>query len=101
MSSRRSRKRRQLDGHHVEPVIQIVAESAGRYLIFQILVGGGDDAGIDADGAAFADALELLLLQHAQQLDLQLGAHAGDFIEENGAAVCRLESASLVVDRPR
>ena len=41
-----------------------------------------------------------LLLQDAQQLDLQLGAHAGDFVEEDGAAVGRLETAGLVVDGP-
>ena len=39
-----------------------------------------------------------LLLQDAQQLDLQLGAHAGDFVEEDRAAVGRLEAAGLVVD---
>ncbi len=91
-------QRRQLDGHHVEAVIQVVAEAAGRDLVFEILIGGGDDTGIDADGTALADALEFLLLQDAQQLDLQLRAHAGDFVEEDGAAVRRLETAGLVVD---
>src|SRR5207249_4742469 len=90
-------QRRQVDRPDVEPVVQVVAEPAGLDLVLQELVGGGDDAGIDADGAALADALELALLQDAEELDLQLVAHAGDFVEEDRAAVGRLEPAGLVV----
>ena len=52
------------------------------------------------DRARVADPFELFFLQDAQQLDLQLVAHAGDFIEKDGAAVGRLEPAGLVVDGP-
>ena len=91
-------QRRQVDRHHVEAIVQVVAETAGLDLVFQELIGRRHDARIDADGAALADALELVLLQHAQQLDLQLRTHAGDFVEEDRAAVGRLEAAGLVVD---
>src|SRR5207302_116485 len=60
----------------------------------------GVPAALQAPLAALADALELSFLQHAQQLDLQLGRHAVDFIEEDGAAMRRLESPGLVVHRP-
>src|SRR4029077_12587838 len=52
---------------------------------------------IDADGPALTDALEFALLKDAQQLDLELGAHAADLVEEDGAAVSRLKPARFVV----
>src|SRR6266851_3281251 len=88
-----------MDRDHVETIVEIVAKSAGVNLIFQKLIRGGDDASIDADRPALADALEFALLQYAQQLDLELGAHAADFIEEDGAAMSRFESAGFVVHR--
>src|SRR5437879_2311342 len=87
-----------MNGHDVEAIVEVVAEAAGVDLVFEELIGGGDDAGIDADGPAFADALELVFLQDAEELDLQLGAHAGDFVEEDGSAMGGLEAAGLVVD---
>ena len=84
----------------VEPVVEILAEVAGADLLLQVAVGRGDDADVDLLRLALADALELALLEHPQQLDLQLGAHAGDFVEEDGAAVGGLEAAGLVLDGP-
>src|SRR5262249_2155627 len=75
-------------------------EPAGLDLVFEELVRGGDDAGIDTDGPALADALELALLQDTQQLDLQFRTHTGDFVEEDGPAVGRLETPGLVIDGP-
>ena len=48
-----------------------------------------------------ADPLELALLQHAQQLHLQRGAHRPDFVEEQRAAVGLLEPSLPVADRAR
>ncbi len=47
-----------------------------------------------------ADPLDLALLEHAQQLGLQARAHLADLVEEDGAAVGRLEAADLLA-RPR
>ena len=49
-------------------------------------------------GLRVADALELALLQHAQQLHLQRRAHRPDFVEEERAAVRLLEPALPVAD---
>ena len=46
-----------------------------------------------------ADALELALLQHAQQLHLQRRAHRPDFVEEQRALVRLLEPPLAVADR--
>src|SRR6266851_408126 len=88
-----------MDRDHVETIVEIVAKSAGVNLIFQKLIGGGDNARVHANRPALADALEFTLLQYAQQLDLELGTHAADLVEEDGAAMSRLETAGLVVDR--
>ena len=50
-------------------------------------------------GRRSADALELLLLQHAQQLRLQVEPHLGDFVEQQRAAVRALERALDALDR--
>src|SRR5262252_10944097 len=45
-----------------------------------------------------ADALELALLQHPQQLHLKRSAHRPDLVEEESAAMRLLESALPVAD---
>ena len=49
-------------------------------------------------GCAAADALELALLEHAQQLGLGLEGHLADLVEEERAAVGQLEAADASVD---
>ena len=98
MSSRRSRSGGQVDRHDVEAVVQVLAEPAGVDLVEQVAVGGGDDPGVDLDGLGVADALELALLEDAEQLHLELGRGAVDLVEEDGAGVRRLEPAGAVLD---
>src|SRR6202007_1259583 len=57
----------------------------------EVAVGGGDDAHVDPDVRRAADALEGALLEEAQQLDLQCRGDLADLVEEDGAAVGRLE----------
>ena len=51
------------------------------------------------DRVRVADALELALLQHAQQLHLQRRAHRADLVEEQRALVRLLEAALARADR--
>ncbi|MNZ11188.1 hypothetical protein D3C78_280510 [compost metagenome] len=85
-------QRRHLDGEDVEAVVEILAEAAGLDHLFEVLVGGGDDAHVDVLGLVAADPLEGALLQHAQQLDLHLQRHVADLVEEQGAAVGQFEA---------
>ena len=62
---------------------------------------GGNESEIDADGPGIADALDLALLNHPQQFDLQLGAQLADLIQKQRAAVGLLEQAALVGDGAR
>jgi hypothetical protein len=50
-------------------------------------------------GAA-AEAAELALLQHAQQLDLRRRRHLGDLVEEQRAAIGQLEAAGAPIVAP-
>ena len=93
-------QRRQLHRDHVQPVEEILAERAVGDHLREVAVGRGDDAHVDLDRVRVADALELALLQHAQQLRLQRRAHRPDLVEEQRALV-RLLEASLPRCRPR
>ena len=93
-------QRRQLHRDDVQAVEQILAERAVRDHLREVAVGRGDDAHVDLDRVRVADALELALLQHAQQLRLQRRAHRPDFVEEERALV-RLLEAALPRRRPR
>ena len=96
-----ARERRQVNRHHVEPIVEVIAEAARGNLLLKRQVGGRDDANVHADRPAIADALELALLQHPQELHLQAKAHARDFVKKKRARVSRLESADLVIDGAR
>ena len=56
-------------------------------------------ADVDLDRVRVADALELALLQHAQQLRLQRRAHRPDLVEEERALVRLLEPSLPRADR--
>src|SRR5437868_6937778 len=59
----------------------------------QVAGGRRDQPHIGADRLVAADALEGLLLEHAQHLGLGRRWHVADLVEEEGAAVALLELA--------
>ena len=65
----------------------------------QVAVGGGDDADVGVQHARAAEAHELALLEHAQQLGLHRRRHLADLVEEQHAAVGLLDAARLGGDR--
>ena len=76
-----------------EAEVEVLAERAVAHRRLEIAVGGGDDAHVDLDASRPPMRLELLFLQHAQQLGLQLRRHVADFVEEQRAAVGGFEEA--------
>ena len=92
---------RQLEWEHVQPVEQILPKAACADLFGQILVGGGNHANVDLARDVLADALVLPLLQHAQQLRLQIDRQIADLIEKNRAAIGDLEAAGPVAHGAR
>ena len=84
-------QRRQLHRDHVEPVEQILAERPVGHHSREVGMRRGDHAHVDLDRVRVADALELALLQHPQQLRLERRAHRPDFVQEQRALVGLLE----------
>ena len=99
MSSGRSCRARRLDAHHVDAVIEVLAELAFGHQLGQVLVGGEDEARAQGDELVRAQAAELHLLQNAQQLDLGEEAEVADFVEEERAVGGLLEVAFAGADR--
>ena len=96
MSSPRSRKRREVELHDVQPMEQIFAEIAGGDGLHDVAVGRGDEPDIDPQFLRAADAGERAVFEKAQQLGLQRLAHVGDFIEKNRAAIGFLDAPQFL-----
>src|SRR5204862_7593284 len=81
-----------------ERVKEIGSEAAALDRLFEIAIRGRDHPHIDRDGAVAASRLELLLLQHAEQLDLRVGRQLADFVEKDGPAIRELEPSDPSFD---
>src|SRR5213083_1686539 len=79
--------------------LPVHAEAATAHVGLEVAVGGGDDARVDFDRLAPADALEAVLLEEAEQLALQLGREVAHLVQEDGAAARGLEPPRLVLPR--
>src|SRR5258706_5348909 len=90
-------QRRQFDWENAKAIVKVLTESSLPDLELQVPVRRGDDSDIHSAGAIFAEFFELPLLQHAQQLALQLQRDLADFVEEQGAAVGQLEPADTIL----
>src|ERR1700758_454569 len=67
----------------------------------EIAVRGGNHAHVHTQRVAAAYRLKLVFLQDAEQLHLRLEAKLPDFIEEDCAAIGKLEAANAPLNRPR
>ena len=76
-------------------MVEVLAEAALLHLALEVAAGRGDDAHVDRHLGPAADALELLLDQHAQHLALRLERHVGDLVDIERAAVRLLQRADL------
>src|SRR6185369_11592088 len=94
-------QRRHLDRHHTQAIVEILAEAPFADGLFEVAIGRRDDAHVHALRGHPADRLEHAVLEHAQQLHLQLRAHVADLVEEDRAAVGQTEPAHARADRAR
>ena len=74
-------QRRHLDGEDLEPEVEVLAEGALAHHLRQVAVGGRDDAHVDAFALSSADASDLVVLEHAQQLHLHSERDLPDLVE--------------------
>ncbi len=98
MSSARSRSGGSEDGEDAEAVVEVFAEGLLADGLEQVAVGGGDDPDVDRDRRTAADALDLALLEDAEELGLGLQGQLADLVQEEGAAVGQLEAADAAGD---
>ena len=92
-------QRRHVDRQHVQSVIEVLAQAARFHGLLNFDVRGGKHAHVDSDHVTPAEARVLMILQNVQQLGLEMRAHLGDFVEENGALGGQLEFAGFRAHR--
>ena len=90
-------QRRDHDGEDVQPVIEVAAKVFRGDHLRQVHVRGGDQAGIGMHGPGASQPLEGALLEHPQQLGLQLEGQIADLVEQQRAAMRQLEAADAAV----
>src|SRR6185436_12328596 len=88
-------ERRHRDLNDVQAIVEVFTEPTRGYRLLEVLVGRGEHAHVDLDGGAAAHSRELAVLQHVEQLALQGRMQVPDLVEEDRAAVGRLELADL------
>src|SRR5271157_33878 len=88
------------DLYGTQPIKEILAESPGKNFGAQVTVGGGNQADIHLLDLGRADALNLAVLDDAQQLGLHGQGSFPHFIQEHGAPVSVLEQSRACVRGP-
>src|SRR5260221_12724248 len=89
-------QRRQLDRHDVEPVEEVLPESPGSRPGREVAGRRGEAAHVDLPRLLGSHPADLPLLEHAQQLRLQTYRLLADLIEQQRAAVPRVDKPRLV-----
>ncbi|MNJ27603.1 hypothetical protein D3C77_221120 [compost metagenome] len=82
---------------HIEAVVEIFAELAFVHQIQQLLLGGADEAHVDPHLLLVPDPAEDAVLQHPQELGLQMGGHVAYLVQHQGAAARQLQHAALAL----
>ena len=84
-------KRRQVESHHAEPVIQILAEPLVANRLGQVRIRGGNHADVNRNRLRSPHARNYFLFEHSQQLCLPAQAHIADFIQKQRAPFGQLK----------
>lgn len=84
---------RDVDGGHVETVVEVFPEVPRLYSISEVFVGSRNNANVDLDIFVAPQAVERLFVQHPKEFDLVVEPQFPDLVEEEGSAVCGFEFA--------
>ena len=90
---------RKPDGHHREPVVEVLAEPPLGDRLLEVAVRRGDQAHVHGDRLPAADPFDLALLDGAEDLGLERETHVRHFVQEQRAADGVLEPSDLARDR--
>src|SRR3954470_4159298 len=94
-------QRGQRNRNDVEPEVEILPERTLRDRLREILVRGSEDAHVDLDLLAPANALDFSRFDRAQQLRLRFRTEVADFIEKKRSCVRELESPDASIGGSR
>lgn len=94
-------QRRDVDGHNLQPVVQVVPEPAHVHLAEQDLVGRGDEPDVAGLFLHRADPAKAAAVQQGQQLGLHRRLQLPDLVEEDRALVGDLRQPDLLRDGAR
>ena len=89
-------QRWKLQVHRVDAIVQVLAESAVLYHLWNVAVGSTDKTDINRYLFGIADTHDSTILQHAQEFGLQVQWDIANLIEEECAAVGLLELTHMV-----
>lgn len=78
---------RQMQGKYPEAVEQVTAKFFFFDRLYQIAIGGGDQAHVHPDRLRASQSLELVVLQNAQQFGLQFQWNLTNLVEQQRALV--------------
>ena len=92
-------KGRNENRNDAQSVIEIATEGASRRVRCEVAVGSGNYSHVHANRRGATNPLKLLLLEHAQQLGLQVEPHFADFVEQERSAVGALKGPFDPLDR--
>src|SRR6185312_14896626 len=94
-------KRRNAHRNHTETEKQILSKAPSRRFRREVAIRRGHHPHVDANRRCPTHTLEFLLLQHTQQLRLEIEAHLRDLVQQQRAAVRTLERALDSLERAR
>src|SRR5262249_21728176 len=75
------------DGHHLQAIVEILAEGTVLDSSLQVAVRRSDDPDVALPGLAAAEQAVLLGLEEREQLDLRGEGDVADFVEEERTAL--------------
>src|SRR6266850_5497671 len=91
-------QRRHRDGEHVQTIVEIDAKLSVFNHLAEVAMRGGDETDVRVYGSRAPQALEFLLLEHAQELRLQPRRNIADLIQKQRAVVGEFEPADPLCD---
>src|SRR5262249_50229242 len=86
-------KRGQRNGHHIEPVVQLLTKGASLALMLERSVRGRENSDVHGFSSRIPHSKNHSLLKRSQQLDLKLRRKLPNLIEEKRSAIGDLEAA--------
>src|SRR5262245_56835602 len=93
-------QRRNRDSNHVQAVVEVLPKSVCQNALFELLVGGGNDAHVHLEVRSAAYSGELAILEHVEELALERRMQVADLVEKDSPVVGRLELADLELVGP-